>query len=801
MARGLAVAVVALIVCLPASAHAAEIQLAADCGTLQARFDEIESAPLSNGNSYVVTLNSSAGPGGLCAQAYTAPDLPTPAGIENYRVWTLQGRPGMNDGFDGTGIGRILTAHDPHRMQVQELIFRDGSVTAPGADGGAISVTGEASLSVFTSRFFANQADDRGGAISFAPTFAPAAALNGMSLYQNTFGSTTDAALGNQARTGGAVSMESAGGANVSYTDNLFGKNVATDDGGALAYSAASATDNVSVDESDIIGNRAGGSGGALHLAGPGTLQLRTNLYQGNRVGSVTGTEPASDHFGGAVHVEDPGSFVQLYRNRFEANAVEAFGNGQSYGGGALAIIGNDITNSMSSFDRFQGNSVAGQPALSAHESEGGALFFSGANSKWYSFVGTYAGNSVGANGEGGAIYVGAVVGFTTLELAETTVAGNSVGAGGAFAGLAGDADDALTMRNSIVYNSQQPDIGGFDPALLTVAYTDACRNGAAFVGTGNVCTDPLLANPPAGDIHQTKQSPTIDAGGEHFVEGEGGGERELTDFEGDPRSTDGNGDGHTVDMGADETPAGFAVQQPPPPPPAPQCSDQVDNDGDGAVDAADPGCLAGPADDNEGDETPGDLVLCGQRTISLVRADVSGARVVLSGFVATSLAGQKVQLSVRYLGGGAKPARLGSITAGADGRFQGRVKKPPKRLFNAARYRAQVGNAKSVELKLPQSLASSSLKRVGGGQLELRGQVQRSLLGKRNAVVVKRILCGRYTTVGQAKPNRRGAYVVRFPAPATGGSALYRAETRVLARPGSKRYVKQFARAIGITF
>ena len=105
------------------------------------------------------------------------------------------------------------------------------------------------------------------------------------------------------------------------------------------------------------------------------------------------------------------------------------------------------------------------------------------------------------------------------------------------------------------------------------------------------------------------------------------------------------------------------------------------------------------------------------------------------------------------------------------------------------------------MELKLPQSLASSSLRAVGG-MLELRGQVDRKLLGKRNAVVVKRILCGKYTTVGQAKPNRRGAYVVRFPAPATtGGAALYRAESRVLARPGSKRYVKQFARAIGITF
>ena len=174
----------------------------------------------------------------------------------------------------------------------------------------------------------------------------------------------------------------------------------------------------------------------------------------------------------------------------------------------------------------------------------------------------------------------------------------------------------------------------------------------------------------------------------------------------------------------------------------------------------------------------------------------------ILSGIVAASVAGQKVELSVRYLRGGGKAEKLGSVSPGADGKFQARVKKPARRLFNFARYRAQVGSARSVELKLPQSLASSSLRQVSGGMLELRGQVDRRLVGKRNAVVVKRILCGKYTTVGQARPNRRGAYVVRFPAPATtGGAALYRAESRVLARPGSKRYVRQFARALGITF
>jgi hypothetical protein len=86
------------------------------------------------------------------------------------------------------------------------------------------------------------------------------------------------------------------------------------------------------------------------------------------------------------------------------------------------------------------------------------------------------------------------------------------------------------------------------------------------------------------------------------------------------------------------------------------------------------------------------------------------------------------------------------------------------------------------------------------GTTIELRGAVERALLGKRNVVVVKRLVCGRYQTVGSAKPNVRGAYVVRFPAPALGAAALYRAESEVLAKPHSQRYVKQFARAIGIT-
>ena len=193
--------------------------------------------------------------------------------------------------------------------------------------------------------------------------------------------------------------------------------------------------------------------------------------------------------------------------------------------------------------------------------------------------------------------------------------------------------------------------------------------------------------------------------------------------------------------------------------------------------------------------------MLCGERTISLVRADVRGGRVILSGIVAASVAGQKVAAVGALSRRRGKAEKLGRVTPGADGKFQARVTKPPHRLFKLARYRAQIGTASSVELKLPavarlhiaQAGVGGHARAARSGGPEARRQAER---GRGQADPVRQVHDGR---AGEAGPER--PYAVRFPAPASGGSALYRAESRVLARPGSKRYVKQFARAIGITF
>ncbi|MEA2365027.1 MAG: hypothetical protein QOI32_539 [Thermoleophilaceae bacterium] len=794
MTRRLAPAAVVALLLLIAAAPAGAASGTYDCDHLQDGFSQVQAGD-------TITLQ------GICTGLeYDLHGFPTPSDFpNNYAMWTFRGDPGDGvDGFDGTGLTgaqRMLTGVDVHRLEIQDLLFRDGNVTG---DGGAINLTGESALGLRRSAFFNNHATGKGGAVHVAQgTPFGASILGGVGMSENTFGSESNAGEGNSAATGGAVAIELQTNPNngSGINGSTFANNTASGNGGAFSFQVTGPPDtstNFSLTGNVVVKNNAGGSGGGGYVAGLlGFLDVDQDRYENNSVEPV-GIPPASDHFGGGLYLE--GGLPDLGHNVFRGNAVKTFANGHDYGGGGLAIFADGVT-VRTQHTRVESNTVAGQPnGSTGFDSEGGGVYLSDPDGTWRAFVDDIAGNTVGDFGEGGGIYVGAsAVEPTTVDLGEVTVAGNTVGANGSTPGIRGNGSDILKMHNSIVFHSSQPDISGFDPALFDISYSDACNNDSAFPGTGNICADPKLVG--GADVRQTSQSPTIDKGNDALWTADFSDRFSDTDFEGDPKPTDGDGDGHTVDMGADESPAFVAQQQPPPPAHVPQCSDGADNDGDGAIDSADPGCLAGPNDDNEGDETPSDLVLCGSRDISLVRADVKGSKVQLSGFVATKFAGQKVTLSVRYLKRAGKAEKLGAVTAAADGSFKGSVKRPKRKAFTFARYRAQVGTSKSVELKLPQSLASSSLKRAAGGMLELRGQVDRELLGKRNAVVVKRILCGKYSTVSQAKPDKKGKYVVRFPAPASGGSALYRAETKVLARPGSKRYVKQFARAIGITF
>ena len=191
---------------------------------------------------------------------------------------------------------------------------------------------------------------------------------------------------------------------------------------------------------------------------------------------------------------------------------------------------------------------------------------------------------------------------------------------------------------------------------------------------------------------------------------------------------------------------------------------------------------------------------ICGRRAISLVRADVKGNKVKLTGLVGAALYGKRVTIQTDPKGArNSKFTKTGTVTASkTTGSFTATVPRPKASQFISVRYRAVSGSAKSPSLKLPQRLTSRSVKSAKN-TITVKGKVKKSVLGKRNKVLIRRLVCGRYRTVGSAKPDANGNYTVTFASTQIRGVAFYRAESKVLRKPGSKKYVIQYARAIAI--
>ncbi len=191
---------------------------------------------------------------------------------------------------------------------------------------------------------------------------------------------------------------------------------------------------------------------------------------------------------------------------------------------------------------------------------------------------------------------------------------------------------------------------------------------------------------------------------------------------------------------------------------------------------------------------------ICGRRAISLVRADVRRKTVKLTGLVGSALFGKRVTIQTDPKGARSSAfTTTTTVTASSTGAFTATVDRPKRSDFVSVRYRARSGGATSKSLKLPQRLTSRSVKSAKN-TITVEGRVKKSVLGRRNNVIIRRLICGRYRRVGSARPDRDGNYTVTFPVTTSSDEvAFYRAEARVLRRRGSKVYVIQYARAIVI--
>jgi len=261
--------------------------------------------------------------------------------------------------------------------------------------------------------------------------------------------------------------------------------------------------------EENIIEGNGGVLGGGIG-AGSSSLIIRNNTIRDNGAAGIY-----SAAHGGGIYLAGEGT-PEVYNNLIQDNrAYAGMGMPRNYWGGGLYA--------QEGSPRIMGNVFVGNEAEGGL---GGGLFLTDTTS--------------------------AVVANNTFYNNE---APSSEYTGGAGAFLS-HGNQLLLFVNNIVQGSRGMGVGcvpGVGASLKTNAlwdnldgdYTDDCP-----AGTGDLFVDPVLADPAGGDYHLTETSPLIDQGS---LVAAGLPEE---DFYGEPRRTDGDGDGTPAyDIGADEAP------------------------------------------------------------------------------------------------------------------------------------------------------------------------------------------------------------------------------------------------------
>jgi len=193
------------------------------------------------------------------------------------------------------------------------------------------------------------------------------------------------------------------------------------------------------------------------------------------------------------------------------------------------------------------------------------------------------------------------------------------------------------------------------------------------------------------------------------------------------------------------------AVTPPPPPPPPPAagtpppppgtpaaCADGRDNDGDGLVDANDPGCvLAGvyaPQKNSEASIAP--LAQCAAGALQLTDVYGQNGRTTLRGVAGPDHVGKKVSLVATW----GEDAVVATAVVKGDLSFATTAKLPPAELrnTNAARYQARLGDKRSLNLKFSRRMTETVAKRLGATRVKIGGRVTKPLAAPRARVVVR---------------------------------------------------------------
>jgi parallel beta-helix repeat protein len=287
----------------------------------------------------------------------------------------------------------------------------------------------------------------------------------------------------------------------------------------------------------NIISNNHGCVGTGIGV-GFGSPIIQDNLITQN------GGTTCSGGRGGGISIRGASS-AQIIGNTITNNNA---GNG---GGGGITLAGADAT-------IIRGNLISGNVA----DTEGGAIDMVSDSTP------VISNNIIIQNSASRGGGIAALVPFdsTGPRVINNTLAGNTATSTGSELYLRGFVDLTQIWNNVLFGTSAQaavvcdttfsttPPMLRFNDAFNTTgpAYAGSCAN---VTGTnGNLSVDPLFVS-STSDFHLDSTSPAIDAGSNTAPN------LPSTDFAGNPRIFDGNGDGAaTVDMGAYEFSASLAL-------------------------------------------------------------------------------------------------------------------------------------------------------------------------------------------------------------------------------------------------
>ena len=263
--------------------------------------------------------------------------------------------------------------------------------------------------------------------------------------------------------------------------------------------------------------------------------QASPNLFRNRIMGNV------AFEAGGGISIRD--ASPQILDNDIEANAAPGAGGGGIHVAGSRAfiannrILANDAGEASGGGVKVEGGSVVvlTRNIIADNSARHGAgVYVSGPAQVAISNSVIYLNR---ASGRGGALAVDGAV----ADLINTTVISNTSDGLTVLGTTTPESSPAISVTNSIVWGHTGNDLVGQG---FVVRYSDIEQG--LLPGPGNLSVDPALANVQDFDFHLLPHSPLVDAGTDEVLL--------QTDFEGDQRFYDGNGDHISqVDIGADE--------------------------------------------------------------------------------------------------------------------------------------------------------------------------------------------------------------------------------------------------------